>query len=71
MLLHCRHAPKPAKEEEQKPCMSVSEVEAATEAQALTQTATTSVWGRLFLGRRVRPDSAGSRASAARPAAPR
>ena len=70
----CREAPQPAKEEEATPHKDISEAEADAEPQALIQTAAsmgTSVWGRLFLNRRVRPDSAGSRASAAMSAAPR
>ena len=71
LLHHRRETPQPAKEEEEKPCENIPGVEANTETRALARTTTTSVWGRLFLGRRVRPESAGSRASAARSAAPR
>lgn len=74
VLLRCRDTPQPA-EKEEKPCDNIpEEVEEATATPALIQTSATmgtSVWGRLFLSRRVRPQSAGSRASAARSAAPR
>ena len=77
-----RDAPQPAQVEEETHGKDIleaeaeanAEAEADAEPQALIQTAAslgTSVWGRLFLSRRVRPDSAGSRASVAMSAAPR